>query len=312
MRKREEKEDTIELFYLNKEERGGKKTTSSSKKKKRANMRKSPNMDKKVINKKKKVNPKYEKEMLKRKKRKKIILFIIKWTTLIALLIGATIFLFTTPLFNLQNIEVIGNEQVSYDEIVSLSKLKNQENIFKNRESDIIENIKENSYIDTVEVKRHLPNKIQIIVKERKKAFCVKVVNGYAYISTQGYILEISKEKEALPEIKGFKTKQEDFTKIDRIYQEDLSSLQDVLEITKIAEENDLKEDIKTIDVSNSEDYMIQLNKQKKTIHLGDNSNLSNKMLYVKAIIQEEKEEGEIFVNGNLNKGFRPYFREKV
>ena len=305
-KKKEEKQDTIELFYLNREERGGRKTTSSSKKKKKQNSKKPS------ANKKKRTNLKNEKEMLKRKKRRKIILFLIKWTTLIALLIGATIFLFTTPLFNLQSVEVVGNKQISYDEIVSLSKLVNQENIFKNKKSDIIKNIKENPYIDTVEVKRQLPNKIKITVKERKKAFCVKVVNGYAYISTQGYILEISKEKENLPEIKGFKTTQEDFTKLNRIYQEDLSILQNVLEIMKSSEENNIKKDITSIDVSNPQNYIIKLKKHKKTVHLGDSSNLSNKMLYIKAIIEEEEKEGEIFVNGNLNEGFRPFFREKV
>ncbi len=36
-------------------------------------------------------------------------------------------------------------------------------------------------------------------------------------------------------------------------------------------------------------------------------------MLYVQAIIEQEKgKEGEIFLNGDLNNGFRPYFREKV
>ncbi len=35
-------------------------------------------------------------------------------------------------------------------------------------------------------------------------------------------------------------------------------------------------------------------------------------MLYVQSIIEKEKKKkGDIFVNGDLNNGFNPYFREK-
>ena len=49
------------------------------------------------------------------------------------------------------------------------------------------------------------------------------------------------------------------------------------------------------------------------TVHLGNSSNLDTKMLYVKAILEEKEGiEGDIFVNGDLNNGFQPYFRMKV
>ena len=60
-------------------------------------------------------------------------------------------------------------------------------------------------------------------------------------------------------------------------------------------------------------DYSIYMEEERKTVHLGDASNLSNKILYVMAILEQEKDvEGEIFANGDLNNGFRIYFREKV
>ena len=70
---------------------------------------------------------------------------------------------------------------------------------------------------------------------------------------------------------------------------------------------------VTSIDISDKSNYSIYLNGEKKRVYLGDGSNLSNKMLYVQAIIEQEKgKEGEIFLNGDLNNGFRPYFREKV
>ena len=55
------------------------------------------------------------------------------------------------------------------------------------------------------------------------------------------------------------------------------------------------------------------MQEEKKIIHLGDASNLSNKMLYIVTIIEQEKErEGDIFANGDLNSNFKVYFREKL
>ena len=60
-------------------------------------------------------------------------------------------------------------------------------------------------------------------------------------------------------------------------------------------------------------DIRIGPRKENKKVHLGDSTNLSNKMLYVMAIIEAEKgKQGDIFVNGDLNNKFQPYFREKV
>ena len=49
-----------------------------------------------------------------------------------------------------------------------------------------------------------------------------------------------------------------------------------------------------------------------KKINIGDTSNLTNKMLYVKKILEkEEGKTGSAFVNGDLSAGFKPYFREE-
>lgn len=70
---------------------------------------------------------------------------------------------------------------------------------------------------------------------------------------------------------------------------------------------------VTSIDISDKNEYSIYLSEEKKKVHLGEPTNLSNKMLYIVAIIEQEKgKEGEIFVNGDLNNKFQPYFREKV
>ena len=79
------------------------------------------------------------------------------------------------------------------------------------------------------------------------------------------------------------------------------------------AKEAGIDGQVETIDISEEKNYSIYLRDDKKRVYLGDGSNLSNKMLYVQSIIEKEKDkEGDIFVNGDLNNGFHPYFKEKV
>ena len=59
-------------------------------------------------------------------------------------------------------------------------------------------------------------------------------------------------------------------------------------------------------------DYQLFIESEKKTVHLGNNTSMDTKMMYVKAIMEKEKDnEGEIFVNVDLNNK-NAYFKQKV
>ena len=56
----------------------------------------------------------------------------------------------------------------------------------------------------------------------------------------------------------------------------------------------------------------LYLEKEQKMVYLGDCSNLDTRMLYVRTMIEKEKEHpGEIVVDMDLNEK-NPFFREKV
>lgn len=173
--------------------------------------------------------------------------------------------------------------------------------------------IKQNAYIEEVKIRRVIPNKIQIEVTEREPKFSIPILGEFAYISTQGYILEIAHNELNLPIIYGLQTAEENITVGNRISEEDLTSLETILKIMNAMNDSGLYDKVTNIDISNKNDYSIYMQEEKKTIHLGDASNLSNKMLYVVAIIEQEKDnEGDIFANGDLNSNFKVYFREKL
>ena len=245
----------------------------------------------------------------KRKKIKKII----KFVTLLLLIIGGVVFALVSPIFNINEIQVKNNNIISSETIISLSNISEGQNIFRFNKGKTEKEIKTNAYIESVNVKRKIPNKIEITVEERERNYNVEFLNGYAYINNQGYILEISEQKLDLPVIQGISTEQEQIVEGNRLNVEDLEKLETVIQIMNICKSYDLDKKVSTIDISNKNNYTIYMEQEKKTIYLGDESNLNNKMLYVPTILNENKDkEGTIYLNGDLNGNFKPRFREKV
>ena len=78
--------------------------------------------------------------------------------------------------FKVDGIAVVGNEEISDEEILKLSELEVGENIFDVHPLFAQHRIKENLYIEKVRVKRKLPNKIEISVTERSGKAQAKLV----------------------------------------------------------------------------------------------------------------------------------------
>lgn len=269
--------------------------------------------DEKVKPKKKKKKTKKltKKQEIARKKRK-AFLRLVKWATLILLLIGGGIGFLLSSFFNIKEIEIVGNNKLTRDEAISLSQIEIEENTFKLSKNKIEKNIKQNAYVESVKIKRNLPSTILIEIEERVPTYMITFANAYAYINNQGYFVEISKEKLELPIITGYATKEEDIQLGERLCTEDLQKLDDILQIMKAAESNEIANIVTKINISDKQDYVLELKSEKKTVHVGDTSNLSTKMLYIKEIIEQNKKiEGEILVNTDLNNKWA-IFRKKV
>ena len=256
---------------------------------------------------------KADKIQVKKLKKKKKINRIIKVIILLAIIVGGICFALISPLFNIQEIQVTGNEKINSDTVVSLSELSKEQNLFKFSKTKVRNQIKTNPYIENVTIKRKIPNKVELIVEERKKTFNVEFLNGYAYINNQGYILEISEQKADLPVITGISTPQEDIKAGNRLNDEDLDKLEVAIQIMSIAKEYEIDTKISGIDITDKTNYIITMENEKKIIYLGNESNLNSKMIYIPAILNENQgKEGRIYLNGDINNGFNPRFREKV
>lgn len=247
-----------------------------------------------------------------KKKKRRRIFRIIKWTTLLLLIVGGIIYFLLSPYFNIKTITTNGNGKITDEELISLSGIELEENTFKMNKRQVETSIKQNAYVDSVKIKRILPNTVEIEIEERVPTYMLYFGNAYVYINNQGYFLEVSKTKLELPIITGFLTPEEEIHAGNRLCTEDLQRLDHTLQIMKAAESNEIGSLITKINIEDKQNYILELENEKKTVHIGDTSNLSTKMLYIKSILEQNKDvEGEIFVNTDLNnKG--AIFRKKI
>lgn len=251
------------------------------------------------------------KKKTKKKKKKNLVAELIKWTILLGALIVAVIFFMMSPVFDITEIEVTGNEKISKETIVSLSGISLGDNIYRNKKENIVNNIKQEAYIESVEVKRTLPNKIELQVKERKTTFLLEYASSYLYMNNQGYILEISSQMLDLPIITGYTSPTEELQVGSRLNKDDLDRLEVVLKIVEAIDSNGITTKINRIDMSDKQNYTLYMEEEKKVVYLGDASHLSSRMLYIKVALEDTRGlEGEIFAKGDIEKE-KVFFREK-
>lgn len=222
----------------------------------------------------------------------------------------AIVFIFASGAFVVTEIIVEKNETISEEQIISFSGIVKGTNVFAISKKVMKNKLKENSYIQDVKIKRILPNKIKLIVEERKVEYVLQLANSYVYIDKKGYVLEISNNKPEVPIVLGLTTDLSNIKPNDRLEEADLNKMNNIAKIVQTASDNQIANLITKIDVSNEMDYTIYLDTEGKIAHLGDASELNTRFLYVKKLLEIRKgEAGEILVNGDLNSEY-VYFKK--
>lgn len=246
------------------------------------------------------------KDIKRREKTKKIASYIF----LVILVITGIILFLLSPIFNISKIEVNGNEQISSDEIISLSGIQKGSNLFSTSKKQLSDKIKENPYIGTVTITRKLPMTLSISVKERKVEFLLEYGNSYAYIDEKGFILEISsKNIQDKQKIRGYSTPEDQIKPGNRLCEEDLKSLDEIYTILDTSYNYSLQQCITSINISDKSNYVLYLESERKTVELGNADNLDIKMLYLQSILEKDKDkEGIVFLNVDF-KNKNPYGR---
>lgn len=259
---------------------------------------------KKAVSKKNSKKQTYNKK--KKTKKSNCLGTIIVFTIILSVIIALILF---SDLFNITKITVINNSKITTEEIIQNSNLVIGNNMFKTLKTTSKNGIKSNPYIEEVKISRRLDGEVVIDIKERTATYMLQRENDYAYINNQGYILEISNTKLELPIIKGYSTTE--FVIGNRIDISDLEKLDIIIEIMEVAKSKGIKNIITAINISDGNNFILEIPTEGKTVQFGDETNINVKVLWIVDLITREKGiAGEIVLNVTDIK--KVYFREKV
>jgi len=254
-------------------------------------------------------NEEIKEKQIKKLNRRKILISII---ILFILIICGTIYYLTTPLFNVANIIVYGNDKNSIDTYISLSGINiNETNIFSFTSDSIQKKIQENPYVEKVRIERKFPNTLELYITERMIDYQVSYLNSYIYLNNQGYILEINEEKRDIPLIEGLSTIKDNIDVGQRLNNEDLTKLDVILKVTNYLKYNSVEYKLTHIDATDISNYILEFRDEEKIVYIGDSSSITEKMTSISKILEaEEGNKGIIHATEEELKRNRIYFSQ--
>lgn len=236
----------------------------------------------------------------------------LKGFLILIILVIAIILILMSDLFNIKNIEVKGNSILSTEEVISLSGIQKETNIFSVSKNKTKEKLKEEAYIEKSKITFKFPNTIEIEITERVPKYMLQFADSFVYINNQGYMLEITNEPLEIPILVGFVTDLSNIHPGSRMDLEDLNKMEKVIKIVEVAKTNEIANLITKIDITDEHNYTLMLDSEGKKAYLGDGTEINTKMLILKKILELEKgKNGEVFLNVDINTD-DVYFRESV
>jgi len=98
-------------------------------------------------------------------------------------------FIFSSNFCNIEKVIITGNDYLSEEEVFYKSKIKLGENIFKLNLKKTINLLLQEPWIKDVEIKRAIPNKLIISIKEREAAVFTSIGEEHFALSKEGLAL---------------------------------------------------------------------------------------------------------------------------
>ena len=99
-----------------------------------------------------------------------------------------------SDLFNSKKVVIVGNNRITDDDILDKLEIRDDKNIFMYKISDMEEKIIKNPYIESIEIKRKLPDTFNISVKEKEVFGLLKYDDNYCYMDSNGEFIESIKD----------------------------------------------------------------------------------------------------------------------
>lgn len=225
----------------------------------------------------------YKKAKRNRRRRRRsfnlVVSFVCFALVLAALVSAAVIF------FKIGSIEVVGQTKYSSEDIISASKLKVGQSMFLFNKFASISNIfSACPYIDEIQMKRTLPDVIQIIVTPCVPVAIIDSEGQYYIIDIKGKILENSATLPALecPTVEGAVLNSPEVGKYAVFSEQETSKA--LFSVLNTAKNSDILIDISSIDITRVYDIKYEY-LERFTVEIGTTDDLERKLKFVDAVI---------------------------
>ncbi|ABR49027.1 Polypeptide-transport-associated protein domain protein, FtsQ-type [Alkaliphilus metalliredigens QYMF] len=133
------------------------------------------------------INEGYRKKRVVRRKLKRTLTSIL---FAIIIILSGIYYILQSDLMNLKHVEVQGQNEINFEEIIEASQLVYNRNLLKYNLETIEKNITAHPYISETQVKRSFPNTMKIHVKEREEYAIITYMGSYIYIDENTVILK--------------------------------------------------------------------------------------------------------------------------
>ena len=199
---------------------------------------------------------------------------------LIIALITLAVMCFTV-FFPIKRINVSGSEIYTKSEIVKASKLTTDDKLFAISQKKVEQNIRESlPYIDSVKLKRNLPDAVVISVEDAKEYSCFKIGEEYFVVSENGYVL--CSKSECPQNVFEVITSGVNCEIGKAVEYSNESQAELVENLSKLLGNKEIK--INSIDVSNVINITVKV-EDKFTVNLGTNEYLEQKIAHLSGMI---------------------------
>ena len=221
----------------------------------------------------------------------------------------------TTIFFRVSDMQVTGETRYKAEDIIGTSGVQEGDNLFFLHTKTIVQSL-ENTYpyLDTVQIKRHLPGTLEIAVTERKPLICVKAGDGQYYVDKQGKVLEkiTGTPKSSVISVVGAGAKTLQAGQMLESTQDEnkgsgkYEKIHAVLELLNLFDSYDMLDNVRSVDITKSFDVKLNYN-DSYTIEFGTLDDLEYKIQFLKAILKRDDlpETGII----DLSQGDKAHYR---
>jgi len=197
-------------------------------------------------------------------------------------------FFIHSPVFNIKYINVSGTNVLEEEYVLSLSQVRTGQNIMKIKKEEIIKRISVHPFVKDVQVKRRLPNTLEIEIIERKPVGLLVCQDGFIQVSEEGYFLSLVHDigDYTLPVISGVSL--DELPGPGQLINN--AGLKVALQIIKESPAS-LLENIVELNIKN-ENHILAYTLEGIEIRLGSMDNISEKLTDLEQIIEDFKKNG--------------------